>query len=118
MPEPSAPAPSPLEILVGVFPGSRRPGLLALALGAATLALGLVLLAVVLDLGLRDQVLLASAGLVVWGHGAAWLVTGSIQRLDSALADLAGASWIVFLAAWWVPLWLGWIAFGALFSAE
>ena len=115
---PPGPRPSPAEIVFGVFPGARRPGLLAAALGSAALALALVLLVVVLRLSLEGKVLLGTAGLLAWGHGVGWLVTGSIQRLDSALADLTGPSWLVFLATWWAPLWLGWFAFGALFSAE
>lgn len=82
--------------------------------GAAVLALVLVGLAVGLNLGVKGQALLGGAGLLVWGHGAVWLVTGEVQRLDAGLTDLAGATWWVFLATWWIPLSAGWIVAGAL----
>lgn len=106
-------SPTAGEWLRAALPGAFRPGLAAGAVGAAALALLLAGLAVGLQLSTKGQVALGGAGLVVWGQGSAWLVTGEAQRLDSALTDLAGASWLVFGAVWWLPVAAVWIVLGA-----
>lgn len=54
------------------------------------------------------RVLIGIPTLLLWGHAAGWLVTGELKRLDSALAELAGARWLLFLIAWLLPLWIVW----------
>ena len=108
------PTPGAGEYLRAALPGAFRTSVAVMSLGAAFLALVLVYLAVTLNLDMKGRALLGGAGLVVWGHGAVWLVTGELQRLDSGLADLAGATWGIVLAVWWLPLTAGWIAAGAL----
>lgn len=108
-----ASTPGAAEYLRAALPGAFRTSVAVMSLGAAVLALVLVGLAVGLNLDMKGQALLGAAGLVVWGQGAVWLVTGELQRLDSGLADLAGASWGIFLAVWWLPLTAGWMVAGA-----
>ncbi len=107
--------PSPLEVLRGVLPGALRPTTALLALGALVLGLGMVAFAAAVLDG-KSQMIMAAGGLMAWGHGAVWLVTGEVQRLDSGLADLAGATWGVFFAVWGLPLWAAWALAGWLLS--
>jgi hypothetical protein len=98
------------DLLRALVPGALRTSTLLLSLGAA--AVGLVLVGLVLFRGVDAKVI--AAALIVWGHGAVWLTTGTVQRLDSGLADLAGAQWGVFFAVWWVPVAVLWGVAGAL----
>lgn len=107
--------PTPGALARGLLPGAFRALTVLLAAGALALGVGMVAFAAAV-LGGTERVAMAAGGLIVWGHGAAWLTTGEVQRLDSALADLAGAQWVVFLAAWWAPVTVGWWAAGALAS--
>ncbi|MGE0713113.1 MAG: hypothetical protein AB7N76_35340 [Planctomycetota bacterium] len=100
--------PQAREVLEALFPGLFQPKVLTLSIGSGLAALLLAGLAVGLYLSLDGKVALAAGGLVVWGHGAAWLVTGAIRSGPAALAELEGARWGVFLGLWWAPVALLW----------
>ncbi len=53
-------------------------------------------------------------GLAAWAHGAAWVTTGELQSITSAIAEFAGAKWAVFLALWWGPITILWFVIGSL----
>lgn len=104
MSEEDAPA-SAGDLLRALAPGATSPKTLLLSLGALVASLLLVALLLVFALDSRFAV----ASLIAWGHGAVWLTTGTVQRLDSGLTDLAGgAQWGVFLVLWWVPVAVVW----------
>ena len=107
------PRPGPLELIRGALPGVTRPQVAALALLALLVAIAFAVLAAHVPLTGRSRSGAAVIALGSWAHGAIWLTTGEVQRLDSGLADLSGASWAVFLVGFWLPVWTAWVVLRA-----
>lgn len=116
---PAEPAPRPqdlvttLDVLRAVLPGAF---LLRTAV-PTLLALCMVIPLVVHMENMHSlfnvrRVLVGIPTFALWAQAAGWIVTGELKRLDTVLAELAGARWFLFLLAWLIPLWVIWAAAG------
>lgn len=107
----SEPTPTPLEFVRAVFPGLFQAKVVICAVGAAIGGLTLGILSAVLVLSLKGQLTLAAGGVLAWGHGAAWLVTGEVESGPSAMTNLAGVQWAIFLVLWYAPVVAFWLIY-------
>ena len=85
------------------MPGLLRPGVVVLSTvaalgGMAVMAFAFGLLGHKQYINMAMTILLGGPGLVIYAHGAAWMISGRILWLHEALADFAGRNWALFFS--------------------
>jgi hypothetical protein len=89
-----------------MVPGLFRPLPLALFILSVIVSLMIFYLALfIIGLGaMLSGIMIASFSMVVYAHGVGWLLTGEIQMLKSAMAELTGPRWTAFLFVVFAPV--------------
>ena len=89
------------EWLPGLFvPRVLVLSVLAVAAGFAVVWLGLLLLSLGTLIGAS---LVGGIGVIFYGQGCAWLISGDLSLLPQALSDFDGARWALFLGLLLTP---------------
>ena len=95
-----------IQLFIDFFPGFFRPITLILAILAFGVSICLVFLAVfVLSLGaFLAGIGIGASAMIVYSQGIAFIMSGSVEMLKTAMVDLKGGKWEMFLLLTFTPI--------------